>query len=128
MAHSTDASLNRAYTYDAAGNMMMNTGLCAGANTLAYPAPGPALVRPHAPASICGAAVTYDANGNTASYDADGAGPLLVRPLTSNGSTVLNGKAWLNERYDAETGLQYLHRVVTQFLRIAKYVISTVKH
>ena len=30
-------------------------------------------------------------------------------PLTSNGSTVLNGKAYINERFDAETGLQYLH-------------------
>ncbi len=31
------------------------------------------------------------------------------QPLTSNGSTVLNGKAYINERFDAETGLQYLH-------------------
>ena len=30
-------------------------------------------------------------------------------PLTSNGSTILNGKAYINERFDAETGLQYLH-------------------
>ena len=27
-------------------------------------------------------------------------------PLTSNGSTILNGKAYINERFDAETGLQ----------------------
>ena len=172
---------------------------------------------PHAPTSICGTAVTYDANGNTTSYDADGSGPIQPRtftydgenrpltitqntnatsfayapdgeraskafggntysflgndtellvnaanptglltstlhpdvkrealitswahkdhlasnrlvsfmaggqptsrhdygpfgnPLTSNGSTVLNGKAYINERFDAETGLQYLH-------------------
>ena len=184
------------------------------------PPPPVTVVRPHAPTSICGTAVTYDANGNTTSYDADGAsGPIQPRsftydgenrpltitqngnptsftyapdgerakkafltntftylgsdaeflvnssinndpgiltstlhpdvkreglitswahkdhlasnrlvsfmsggqatsrhdygpfgnPLTSNGSTVLNGKAYINERFDAETGLQYLH-------------------
>jgi RHS repeat-associated protein len=31
------------------------------------------------------------------------------QPLTSNGSTILNGKSYINERYDAETGLQYLN-------------------
>ncbi len=31
------------------------------------------------------------------------------QPLTSNGSTILQGKAYINERYDPETGLQYLH-------------------
>ncbi len=44
------------------------------------------------------------------------AGPATIRadngpfgaPLTSNGSQVLNGKAYINQRYDAETGLQYL--------------------
>jgi RHS repeat-associated protein len=30
-------------------------------------------------------------------------------PLTSNGSSALNGKAYINERFDPETGLQYLH-------------------
>jgi RHS repeat-associated protein len=30
-------------------------------------------------------------------------------PLTTNGSTILQGKAYINERFDAETGLQYLH-------------------
>jgi RHS repeat-associated protein len=30
-------------------------------------------------------------------------------PLTTNGSTVINGKAWIDERFDPETGLQYLH-------------------
>ena len=31
------------------------------------------------------------------------------QPLTSNGSVPLQGKAFLNERYDPETGLEYLH-------------------
>ena len=31
------------------------------------------------------------------------------QPLTADGSTVLNGKAYINERFDPETGLQYLH-------------------
>ena len=31
------------------------------------------------------------------------------QPLTSNGSIPINGKAYLNERYDAETGLYYFH-------------------
>jgi len=31
------------------------------------------------------------------------------QPLATNGSTVLNGKAYINERFDPETGLQYLH-------------------
>ncbi|PZF75504.1 hypothetical protein DK847_18495 [Aestuariivirga litoralis] len=171
--------------------------------------------RPHAPVSICGAPVSYDANGNTLSYDPDGPGPIARRdiaydgenrpvsvtafgtaasfdygpdgersgksfvgarhaylgadaevlfgqadslpvvtswlhpdirregqatdvmvkdhlasnrlalrvgagtirsdygpygqPLTSNGSVPLQGKGYINERYDPETGLQYLH-------------------
>jgi RHS repeat-associated protein len=31
------------------------------------------------------------------------------QPLTSNGSTVLTSKGYINQRYDAETGLQYLN-------------------
>jgi RHS repeat-associated protein len=207
---------DRAYAYDTADNMIRNSGLCAANPNLVYPAQGAAAIRPHAPASICGAPVAYDANGNTLSYDVDGAGPKLPRsfaydgenrplaiiqnanatsfsygpdgeraakafgssttryfagdelladaanpsglltshlhpdvkrvgavtswgikdhlasnrmtsfmaggspttrhdygpfgqPLTSNGSTILNGKAYINERFDAETGLQYLH-------------------
>jgi RHS repeat-associated protein len=38
-------------------------------------------VRPHAPTSICGQAVSYDANGNTTAYDVDGAGPEASRSL-----------------------------------------------
>ena len=208
---------DRTYAYDGADNMVFNSGLCAENPNLAYPVAGAASVRPHAPISICGSAVTYDANGNTTSYDVDGAGPMLPRsftydgenrsisitqnanttsftyapdgeragkasldntysymgadaellvnaanpsglltsylhadvkregaitswgikdhlasnrlmtfmaggpaatrhdfgpfgqPLTSNGSTILQAKAYINERFDAETGLQYLH-------------------
>jgi RHS repeat-associated protein len=31
------------------------------------------------------------------------------KPLTTNGSTAINGRAYINERYDAESGLQYLN-------------------
>ena len=31
------------------------------------------------------------------------------KPVASAAPTVINGKAYINERYDAETGLQYLH-------------------
>ena len=44
-------------------------------------------------------------NGATTNTDY---GP-FGKPLTSNGSLPINGKAYLNERYDAETGLIYLH-------------------
>jgi RHS repeat-associated protein len=214
-----NAAETRYYEYDNADNMTRNASLCAGAPNITYPASGYTAVRPHAPASICGVAVTYDANGNTLSYDVDGtAGPIAPRtitydgenrpltvtqnsnvtsfvyapdgeragksfggntfaylgadaellkngaypsglltsylhadvkregaitswlhkdhlasnrlvtymagggqttsrhdygpygqPLTSNGSTVLNGKAYISERYDAESNLQYLH-------------------
>jgi hypothetical protein len=36
----------------------------------------------HAPNSICGSAVDFDANGNTTNYDVDGAGPLLPRAFS----------------------------------------------
>jgi RHS repeat-associated protein len=183
-----------------------------------FTAPAPVLQtapHPHAPSTICGSTVSYDANGNTTGYDVDGAGPTTPRyviydaenrplavyqngnvstfaygpdgeraaksyngaaysylgadaeilvdaahlqgqltsfihpdvkreasatdfmfkdhlasnrailrmggattkhdyaaygqPLTSNGSTILNGKAYLNQRYDTESGLLYLH-------------------
>jgi RHS repeat-associated protein len=45
-------------------------------------APLVALAHPHAPNSICGTAVSYDANGNTTVYDVDGPGPKLPRTLT----------------------------------------------
>jgi RHS repeat-associated protein len=31
------------------------------------------------------------------------------QPLTSNGSTILNGKGYINQSYDSETGLEYLN-------------------
>jgi RHS repeat-associated protein len=31
------------------------------------------------------------------------------QPLTTNGSIALNGKGYINERFDPETGLQYLN-------------------
>jgi RHS repeat-associated protein len=50
--------------------------------------------------------LTYMAGGQaTSRHDY---GP-YGNPLTSNGSTILQGKAYINERFDAETGLQYLH-------------------
>ena len=49
------------------------------------PPPPVTVARPHAPTSICGTAVTYDANGNTLSYDADGPGPLQPRTFTYDG-------------------------------------------
>jgi hypothetical protein len=64
---------DRSYAYDLADNMVFNSGLCASPTNMVYPAAGSP--RPHAPTSICGTAVTYDANGNTTSYDVDGTGP-----------------------------------------------------
>jgi RHS repeat-associated protein len=50
--------------------------------------------------------MTYMAGGTaTSRHDY---GP-FGNPLTSNGSTILQGKAYINERFDPETGLQYLH-------------------
>ncbi len=40
---------------------------------------------------------------NRHDYDAYG------RPVTTANSTIRNGKAYIGETYDAETGLQYLH-------------------
>jgi RHS repeat-associated protein len=50
--------------------------------------------------------MTFMAGGQTTSRHDYGP---FGQPLTSNGSTVINGKSYINERYDAETGLQYLH-------------------
>jgi len=128
---------DRSFAYDDADNLTANSGLCAGAG-LVYPTPGSP--RPHAPVSICGTPVTYDANGNTLSYDPDGPGPIAPRsitydgenrpvsvtaygdavsfdygpfgqPLTSSGSVPLQGNGYINERFDPETGLQYLHAI-----------------
>ncbi len=71
---------DRTYAYDDADNLTVNSALCGG-TALSYGAGG----RPHAPSSICGAAVTYDANGNTLSYDPDGAGPIARREIAYDG-------------------------------------------
>jgi RHS repeat-associated protein len=76
---------DRWYGYDAADNMILNSGLCAGNPNMAYPTQAAYSGHPHAPNSICGSPVTYDANGNTLSYDVDGPGPLLPRSLTYDG-------------------------------------------
>ena len=73
---------DRTYAYDDADNLIANSGLCPGAG-LVYPAPGS--LRPHAPVSICGTPVAYDANGNTLSYDPDGAGPVAPKSLVYDG-------------------------------------------
>ena len=47
------------------------------------------------------------------------------QPLVSGGSTVLNGRGYINERYDAETGLQYLHaRYLDPALGVRKLTLS----
>jgi uncharacterized protein RhaS with RHS repeats len=75
---------DRSFAYDDADNMVWNSGLningsCSASPNMAYPTAGPSAIRPHAPTSICGAAVAYDANGNTTSYDVDGSGPTPPR-------------------------------------------------
>jgi RHS repeat-associated protein len=88
LGNGVDTADDRAYAYDDVDNMIYNSGLCAGsaaAPNLLYPTAGSP--RPHGPKSICGATnvVTYDANGNTLSYDIDGAGPKLLRTLSYDG-------------------------------------------
>ncbi len=62
--------------------MVFNSGLCAANPNMVYPVQGAGSVRPHAPTSICGSAVSYDANGNTTAYDPDGAGAIQPRSFT----------------------------------------------
>ncbi|MCA3562703.1 MAG: hypothetical protein IOC82_16990, partial [Aestuariivirga sp.] len=73
---------DRVFAYDDADNLTANSALCGGAG-LVYPPAGSQ--RPHAPVSICGSPVTYDANGNTLSYDPDGPGPLEARAIAYDG-------------------------------------------
>ena len=103
---------DRTYAYDDADNLIANSALCPG-TALVYGAGG----RPHAPASICGAPVTYDANGNTLSYDPDGTGPLDRRDIAYDGenrpiAVTTNGNT---ARFDygpdgARTGKSFLNR------------------
>ena len=99
------SSESRSFAYDDAGNLTFNSGLCAGSPSspnILYPAQGVASGHPHGPTSICGTAVTYDADGNMTAYDPDGAaGPISARSLaydlenrpvslTQNGNTALS--------------------------------------
>jgi hypothetical protein len=59
--NSLTPSETRSFAYDAADNMVRNSGLCAATPNLVYPAQGATSGRPHAPATICGATVAYDA-------------------------------------------------------------------
>lgn len=72
-----DNTQDQTWTYDLAGNMLTNSKV----GTYVYPTQGLTAVRPHAPTSIAGIAVTYDANGNTTSYTANG----QTRALTYDG-------------------------------------------
>jgi RHS repeat-associated protein len=79
---------DRSFAYDDADNMIWNSKLCAGSAAspnMAYPAQGPSAIRPHAPSSICGTPVTYDANGNTLTYDVDGSGIIQPRSFVYDG-------------------------------------------
>jgi RHS repeat-associated protein len=93
-ANTNTPAESRTYLYDVADNMLRNSGLnataCPGlvADNMVYPdgngtAAGQGLAsgRPHAPTSICNVPVTYDANGNTLTYDVDGAGAKAPRTL-----------------------------------------------
>jgi RHS repeat-associated protein len=70
---------DRSFAYDDADNMVWNSELCTASPNMAYPTAGPSAIRPHAPTSICGTPVSYDANGNTTAYDVDGSGPTPPR-------------------------------------------------
>jgi RHS repeat-associated protein len=85
LASVTVGGVTTSYAYDNADNMIYNSALCAANPNMVYPAAGPTAVRPHAPTSICGQAVTYDANGNTLSYDPDGPGAISPRSFTYDG-------------------------------------------
>jgi hypothetical protein len=56
------------------------------ANNMVYPVQGAGPgSHPHAPDFVCGRGVYYDANGNTTSYDPDGAaGPIQQRSFVYN--------------------------------------------
>jgi RHS repeat-associated protein len=109
------------YAYDDADNMVFNSKLCAANPNMVYPAQGVASGHPHAPNTICGTTVTYDANGNTTSYDVDGAGPLLPRSfgydgenrpisITQNGLTTAMSYGPDGERASKSfNGSQYLY-------------------
>jgi YD repeat-containing protein len=78
---------DRSFAYDDADNMIYNSALCVANPNMVYPTQGPTAIRPHAPTSICGTAVTYDANGNTLTYDVDGAGSIAPRSIAYDGES-----------------------------------------
>jgi RHS repeat-associated protein len=78
---------DRSFAYDDADNMIYNSALCVANPNMVYPTQGPTAIRPHAPTSICGTAVTYDANGNTLTYDVDGAGSIASRTIAYDGES-----------------------------------------
>jgi RHS repeat-associated protein len=80
IAGSTVEPLSRRYAYDAADNIVLNTGYCVGNPNIFYPTQGPTAARPHAPLGMCNAGFTYDANGNTLSYDPDGPDNNAIQP------------------------------------------------
>lgn len=59
-----DNAQDQSWTYDLAGNMLTNSKV----GTYTYPTQGPTAVRPHAPLTVNGQNVSYDANGNTVAY------------------------------------------------------------
>ncbi len=102
----------KTFSYDAAGNLKTKTG----AGTYAYPAQGPAAIRPHAVQSVSGMAGTfsYDANGNLLS----GAGRTISwasfdMPITitkgSNSSTFAYGPEHQRAKQTRGDGLVILY-------------------
>ena len=77
------AGVELTYDYDDASNMTKNSGICAFSAAMVYPTGGPNAVRPHAPTAICGTSASYDDNGNTLTYDADGPGNTAGQQLRS---------------------------------------------
>ena len=83
-ANGQGVNQDRTFAYDDADNMVLNSGLCAGSPTtpnLLYPTQGPGSVRPHAPTSVCGTAVSYDDNGNSLTYGITNAGGYPPRQI-----------------------------------------------
>jgi RHS repeat-associated protein len=59
-----DDLLDQSFTFDWAGNMLTNSAV----GSYVYPTQGAGAVRPHAPTSVNGEALSYDENGNLTSW------------------------------------------------------------